>query len=111
MATGALFLYLFQASGQAVPHAGLSNVDCGGQVWCGDFGLSVDRAPQRDAQYEEQELLRRFNGLAAALTEFSHTYNSRGVVDAKKIKAIRKAMRELEKSTWFNQKNERRESR
>ena len=108
MATAALFLYLFQGGGQAAPRAGLS---CGGEVWCGDFGSSVDRGLQREAQFEEQELLRRFNGLATALREFSHSYNSLGVIDVKKVKAIRKAMRELEKSPWFSQKDERRESR
>jgi hypothetical protein len=55
--------------------------------------------------------MRRFNGLATALSDFAHTYNSRGVIDVKKVKAIRKALRELQKSDWFNQKEGHRESR
>jgi hypothetical protein len=31
-----------------------------------------------------------------------------GVIDVKKVKAIRKALRELEKSEWFSRKGERR---
>src|SRR3984957_19796205 len=61
---------------------------------------------RREAQYEEQELLRRVNGLATALTDFSSTYSSRHVIDVKQIKAIRKALRELEKSDWLRRKDE-----
>ena len=61
---------------------------------------------RREAQYDEQELLRRVNGLAIALTDFSNTYNARHVIDVKKIKALRKALRELEKSDWLSRKSE-----
>ena len=59
-----------------------------------------------EAQYEEKEFLRRFNGLITAITDFSNTYNSRGVIDVRKVRAIRKAWRELEKSDWFSPKHE-----
>jgi hypothetical protein len=73
--------------------------------WC------AEEVHPKEIDFEQQDFLRRFNGLAAALSDFAHNYNSRGVVDVKKIKAIRKALRELEKSDWFNQKDGHRESR
>lgn len=108
LTTAALFLYLFQAGGAAAPQPSRLVLDC---VWCVEDALSPPEAAPQRAQYEEHEFFRRFNGLAAALTDFSKTYNSRGVIDVRKIKAIRKAMRELEKSDWFNPKGERRELR
>jgi hypothetical protein len=40
------------------------------------------------------------NELSRALTDFTATYKS-GQVDLKKVKAVRKALHELEKSEWF----------
>jgi hypothetical protein len=57
--------------------------------WC------AKEVHQKEIDFE-QDFLRRSNGLAAALSDFAHTYNSRGVVDVKKVKAIRKALRDLE---------------
>jgi hypothetical protein len=106
--TAALFLYLFQAGGAGAPHRDRLALDC---VWCVEDGFPAAEEPEPRAKYEEQELFRRFNRLAEALTEFSKTYNSLGVIDVKKVKAIRKAMHDLEKSDWFGPKGEGRESR
>ena len=73
---------------------------------CLEDTVAAGEERRREAQYEEQELLRRVNGLATALTDFSSTYSSRHVIDVKQIKAIRKALRELEKSDWLSRKNE-----
>ena len=82
---------------------GPSTVNC---PLCVEDTAAAAEGRRREAQYDEQELLRRVNGLATALTDFSNTYNTRHVIDVKKIKALRKALRELEKSDWFSRKNE-----
>jgi hypothetical protein len=99
LTTTALFLCLFQAG------AGDASRPGGACEWC------AEEVRSKEINFEQQDFLRRFNGLAAALSDFAHTYNSRGVVDVKKVRAIRKALRELEKSDWFNQKDGHRESR
>ena len=103
LTTASLFLLFLQSGGAAALPGGHPNGIC---VSLGCVDVPVAEAGPREAQYEEQEFYRRFNSLATALTDFSRTYNSRGVIDVKKIKAIRKALREFEKSTWFRQKAE-----
>jgi hypothetical protein len=44
--------------------------------------------------------LKRLKGLSKALADFAAAYKS-GEVDLRKVKAVRKAMHELEKSEWF----------
>jgi hypothetical protein len=105
LTTAALFLCLFEHGAATPSHAGPSNVNC---ELCVEDIVPAPEAPQRDARYEQQDFLRRFNELAAALSAFATTYNSQGVIDVKQIKAVRKALRDLEKSDWFSQKGERR---
>jgi hypothetical protein len=73
---------------------------------CLEDTVAAGEERRREAQYEELELLRRVNVLATALRDFSSTYSSRRVIDVKQIKAIRKALRELEKSDWLKHKAE-----
>jgi hypothetical protein len=95
----AILLWLFQdAGGPSRPF----KVNC---PPCLEDTAAAGEERRREAQYEEQELLRRVNGLATALTDFSSTYSSRHVIDVKQVKAIRKALRELEKSDWLSRKN------
>jgi hypothetical protein len=101
LTTASLFLFLFQSGGTAALPGGHSNAIC---VGCVD--VPVADANQHEAQCEERDFSRRFNRLATALEDFSKTYNSQGVVDVKKIKAIRKALREFETLDWFRQKAE-----
>jgi hypothetical protein len=101
LTTASLFLLFFQAGSATTVPAGRPNRIC---VGCVD--IPVGEVDPREKQYDEQEFYRRFNRLATALTDFSKTYNSRGVIDVKKIKAIRKALRDFEKSDWFRQKAE-----
>jgi hypothetical protein len=42
----------------------------------------------------------------AALSDFSSSYNSSHTVNVKKVKAVEKAWRELEKSSWFQHRRE-----
>jgi hypothetical protein len=57
--------------------------------------------------YEEKEFARRINHLASALNDFSLTYNTGHVIDVKKVRAVRKAWVELEKSGWFRAEEKR----
>jgi hypothetical protein len=102
LTTTALFFCLFQAGTGEAPDASRPAGAC---EWC------TEEVHPKEIDFEQQDFLRRFNGLAAALSDFAHPYNSPGVVDVKKVKAIRKALRELEKSDWFSQKDGQRESR
>jgi hypothetical protein len=102
LTTTALYFCLFQAGGGGAPGAGPPTGAC---EWC------AEEVRPKEIDFEQQEFLRRFNGLARALSDFAHAYNSQGVVDVKKVKAIRNALREIEKSDWFNQKEGHRESR
>ena len=56
----------------------------------------------REATDDEREFTKRFNNLVRAMREFSNTYNVGHVVNVKQAKAVRKAMRDLEKSDWFH---------
>ena len=61
--------------------------------------------PFETVKEQEQDFARQFNGLIFALRDFSATYNSGQVIDVKKVKAVRKAWLELEKSGWFRAEN------
>jgi hypothetical protein len=50
---------------------------------------------------EERDFTTRLNKLTTALHDFSVTYNSGHVVDVRKVRAVRKAWLDLEKSGWF----------
>ena len=58
-------------------------------------------SPEQQADAEEKDFTRRLNSLMGALRDFSTTYNAGHVIDVKKVKAVRKAWLELEKSGWF----------
>lgn len=96
----AILLWLFQ---DGRPPSRPFTIDC---PPCLQDTVAAGEQRRREAQYQEQELLRRVNGLAPALTNFSSTYSSQPVIDVRQIKAIRKALRELEKSDWLRHKDE-----
>jgi hypothetical protein len=105
MLTTALLSLLFQAAGGANPHGVPPPAYC---PWCSQNVAPAAEARPWNPLDEQQEFLRRLNELTAALADFSQTYNSQGLIDVKKVKAVRKALRELEKSSWFNPKHESR---
>jgi hypothetical protein len=75
------------------------------ELWGDDteqrVGLNADVSQRKQIEYEEQEFIHRFNGLVDALRDFSATYKAGRTINAKKVKAVRKAWRQLEKSEWF----------
>ena len=86
----ALFLYLLQVHDPAP------------DFWAGEETGSISGdALKREAEYEEHEFAKRFNGLMTALFDFASNYNSGRTMNVKKVKAVEKAWRELEKSDWF----------
>ena len=72
----------------------------------GFVGIGEDKTHTEEDRYEaveeEHEFVRRFNNLFSALLNFASNYNTGHVIDAKRAKAVRKALRDLEKSEWFN---------
>jgi hypothetical protein len=58
-------------------------------------------APRQQAKYEEEEFVKRLNSLLSALRDFSSSYNGGHVINFKKVKEVRKAVHELQKSAWF----------
>jgi hypothetical protein len=75
-----------------------SRMDAAARVKNPDF---AEEAPVVDyAAAEEREFIHRLNGLSRALSDFAETYKG-GQVDLKKVKALRRAMHEFEKSEWF----------
>ena len=65
-----------------------------------NFPVFTDELPLDSAAYREREFIHRLDGLSRALNAFSETYKG-GQVDLKKVKALQKAMHDLEKSEWF----------
>ena len=63
--------------------------------------LEPEDALRQQAKYEEDEFVKRLNNLLSALRDFSSNYNSAHVINVKKVKDVRKALHELEKSAWF----------
>ena len=55
----------------------------------------------REAKYEEQQFVNKFNNLLDTLRDFADQYNHH-VIDVKKLKALKKAWRDLENTdAWF----------
>jgi hypothetical protein len=92
VSTAILFLVLFQAG-----RMHRSQMDASRTVNVRDV---AEQSPDLADVYEEQQLIQRLNGLTRALTAFTDDYRS-GKIDLKKVKALRKAMQDLEKSGWF----------
>lgn len=60
------------------------------------------RAERQKSDYQEQEFIGRFNRLVETLVDFAEQYNTGRTIDAKKVKALKKAWRDLEKNDpWF----------
>jgi hypothetical protein len=76
-----------------------------GMRGAGDSLLVHDLGSWDESLYEEHQFAQRFNKLVLTLQSFSETYNSGHVIDVKRVKAIKKAWHELEKSDWFKSDN------
>jgi hypothetical protein len=64
------------------------------------LGFVTESQEGENPAFEELEFMQRLNGLFKALNDFAAAYK-KGEVDLRKVKAVRKAMHELEKSEWF----------
>jgi len=62
---------------------------------------SNDQTFQIDREYEEWQFVHRIDNLMTALANFSSSYKTGHVIDVKKVKQVRKALHEIEKSEWF----------
>jgi hypothetical protein len=108
-----LVLSAVQSSGQQATKTTILNLQQPGPQGSGlivsadGVGPIIPRiqAPFETVKEQEQDFARQFNGLIVALRDFSATYNSGHVVDVKKVKAVRNAWVELEKSGWFRAEN------
>src|ERR1700686_4284858 len=107
MVEAVLFLYLFQshAPGTLFPPVNPKSLETVQQMpdfWpAGETGSLPSDGVKREADYEEHEFTKRFNALMTALSDFPSSYNAGHTMNGKKVKAIEKAWRKLEKSEWF----------
>jgi hypothetical protein len=62
--------------------------------------FAAESQQEENPASEEQEFMQRLNGLSKALNNLAATYKS-GEVDLRKVKAVQKAMHELENSDSF----------
>jgi hypothetical protein len=56
------------------------------------------QAGRRDAATEQKRFVDSFNRLNETLVDFANQYNQNHTVDVKKVRAMKKAWRELEKN-------------
>jgi len=108
LTTATLLICLLQAGSTVPPQTDAPTARC---LSCIEDNVEEVVSPPRPEQIEEQEFIGRLNKLVTALREFSRTYNSRGTIDVKQVRRIQKAVRELEKSDWFRQTDNRRGAR
>ena len=96
-------LLLIMSSAGTTPRMQSSQVNVASAINIPDF---AEESPADLAAYEERDFILRLNGLSRALSAFVDNYKNRQV-DLKKVKALRKAMHDLEKSQWFKPSREK----
>jgi hypothetical protein len=102
--TATLSIWLFQIVAAASPQVSKTeNKNWPSESWEAiEHPMGVEEGPlRRQVEDEEHEFINRFNKLTEALRDFSETYNSGHIINVKKVKAVRKAWHELERSEWF----------
>jgi len=103
----ALFLYLVQVASPDPAYHPVNRRSEQVELPFRPLGIEEEESsgladPRRQVSaFEEREFARRFNSLMNALADFASSYNAGHVINAKKAEAVRKALRELEKSDWF----------
>ena len=95
MTTAILLWVVYQVG--STPQAHSSHLNASATVNIPSF---AEESPADLAADEERDFILRLNGLSRALNAFVDDYKG-GQVDLKKVKALRKAMRDLEKTEWF----------
>jgi hypothetical protein len=64
-----------------------------------------DEAARRSTALEQRRFEESFNRLTESIVEFAEQYNHHRTIDVKKVRAMKKAWHELEKSEpWFKGK-------
>jgi hypothetical protein len=64
--------------------------------------LAKQEKKRREAAMDEEQFVDRFNRFVRTIADFSIHYNTNHTVDLKRIKALKKAWRNLEKTNaWF----------
>jgi hypothetical protein len=106
--TACLFLCLLQTVGAASPQSPRPRPYPQSEQAAPEFEsfdtqtqIVPENALRQQAKYEEDEFVERLNRLLSALRDFSSTYNSEHVINVKKVKEVRRALHELQKSAWF----------
>jgi hypothetical protein len=103
-----VFLCLLQTVGAANPqspgHRPPSQIEQAASEF-ESFDARIQLEPEdtlrQQAKYEEDQFVKRLNNLLSVLRDFSSSYNGGHVINVKKVKEVRKALNELEKSDWF----------
>jgi hypothetical protein len=66
------------------------------------------QAEQREAAFRERQFVDKYNNLIKSLLDFADHYNSEHTLNLKRIKQVKKAWRDLEKTdTWFRIEDDR----
>lgn len=95
-------LCLFQVTGGLNPPSSLARDPLEWQARQMADSPVAGRAEKREAAYEERQFVDKFNHLLDVLQDFAKRYNEGHTLDLKKVRAVKKAWRELEKSDkWF----------
>jgi hypothetical protein len=95
-------LCFFQVTGGMNSPSGLDRGVLARQVRQMADAQATGQAEKREAAYEERQFVDKFNHLLDVLQVFAKQYNEGHTLDLKKVKAVKKAWRELEKSDkWF----------
>ena len=76
-----------------------------GMRGAGDPLLVHDVSSWDESLCDEHQFAQRLNKLVFARQRSSDTYNSGHIIDGKRVKTIKKAWHELEKSDWFKPDN------
>lgn len=70
--------------------------------------MRAKQAEQREAAFRERQFVGKYNNLIKSLLDFADHYNSEHTMDLKRIKQVKKAWRDLEKTdTWFRIEHDR----
>jgi hypothetical protein len=115
--THLLFVFLLLFSGEASHSQGdprtrrNPNEEHWETVFDGQISQTADAAAMAEAQGKdtachERDFQQKYNRLIHSLLGFGTSYNNGHVTDVKKIKAVREAWKELEKTDWFKSRDE-----
>jgi len=71
-------------------------------------GMRARQAEKRETAFRERQFVDKYNNLIKSLLDFADHYNSEHTLNLKRIKQVKKAWRDLEKTdTWFRIEDDR----